>query len=366
MMSNNRQYFVEFISWANLPLEKPKFVKIGDGKSLCQIMGIGTIDIIVNSKRILFDNVLFVPSLDKSLFSTKVFCQYQGRSSLQENNETILTFPEFFMTVPHKEEIDFSSKPSYNTELKPSFSSANAVLSTTIQDNKLHAYMRKTKLTRALNDLINQVEDFKIQSNLTVKIRKMHPNAKTLCRVTEGSIGYDLYFTTPVTIPPHDRRSIPTGLAISIPSLDIYGHIKSWSSYALHKGIDVQAGVIDSDYREEIMVLLSNATDKLVNLPTGSKMAQLIFEQAKIPHIKLSDILDETTRSENGFRSTDFDTFMAKHTIYLDDKDQIIAQARPTSTLQVPTQNIVYQPNYSHTTPTNINKPLTQSDNITS
>ena len=85
------------------------------------------------------------------------------------------------------------------------------------------------------------------------------------------------------------------GLAIAIPP-DYYGRIAPRSGLALKKFIDVGAGVIDSDYRGEIGVVLFNFgnDDFVVNM--GDKIAQLIFERIKTPELKETNELRETGR----------------------------------------------------------------------
>lgn len=83
-----------------------------------------------------------------------------------------------------------------------------------------------------------------------------------------------------------------------------YGRIAPRSGLAVKQGIDVLAGVIDSDYRGEIICLLYNTGDTLVELAAGSKICQLIVEQVITPSAAWADDLEETARGVAGFGST--------------------------------------------------------------
>ena len=113
-----------------------------------------------------------------------------------------------------------------------------------------------------------------------VKVKRMNVNAKLPIRGTAGAAGYDLAAAESAVVPAHNKCLVKTGLAIAIPP-SCYGRIAPRSGLALKKFIDVGAGVIDSDYRGEIGVVLFNfgEDDFVVNM--GDKIAQLIFEKIK-------------------------------------------------------------------------------------
>ena len=74
---------------------------------------------------------------------------------------------------------------------------------------------------------------------------------------------------------------------------------------AVKKGIDVLAGVVDSTYRGEIMAVLINLGNDPVAINKGDKIAQIIFERCEPGEFNVVDDLDETTRNEKGFGSSD-------------------------------------------------------------
>lgn len=116
--------------------------------------------------------------------------------------------------------------------------------------------------------------------------------------------GLDICSIEELNIEPKQRAMARTGLAVAIPP-GFYGRIAPRSGLAAKNGLDVLAGVIDSDYRGEICCLLYNTGDEPINLPAGSKICQLIIEQIITPDTAWATELDETARGAGGFGSTD-------------------------------------------------------------
>lgn len=136
-----------------------------------------------------------------------------------------------------------------------------------------------------------------------LQFKRLNPNAILPTRGTPQSAGLDLYCTDDLLIEPGARASGKTGLSVAIPE-GCYGRIAPRSGLAVKYGIDVLAGVIDSDYRGEIICLLYNTGSASVELPAGSKVCQLIIEQVITPSASWADDLEETARGTAGFGST--------------------------------------------------------------
>ncbi|HJP91192.1 MAG TPA: dUTP diphosphatase [Pyrinomonadaceae bacterium] len=115
--------------------------------------------------------------------------------------------------------------------------------------------------------------------------------------------GLDICAIEEINLGPKQRVMARTGLAVAIPP-GFYGRIAPRSGLAAKNGLDVLAGVIDSDYRGEICCLLYNTGDEVISLPAGSKICQLILEQIITPEAVWSTDLDETARGAGGFGST--------------------------------------------------------------
>ena len=143
---------------------------------------------------------------------------------------------------------------------------------------------------------------------MILKVKRLNADARLPAYGSDGAIGMDLVaalLPLPLTtiIEPGYHRLIPTGISVAIPS-GFYGRIAPRSGLALKHGIDVLAGVIDSDYRGEIGVILINHSDKPFDIRHGDRIAQLILERAeRLPVVEVDD-LDDTSRGAQGFGST--------------------------------------------------------------
>ena len=122
-------------------------------------------------------------------------------------------------------------------------------------------------------------------------------------RETEGSAGYDLRSAIgAITILPGDRRVVETGFAWEIP-VGMVGMIRPRSGLAVRKGLHVMAGVIDSDCRDEVKVLLVNLGDNAIEIITGDRIAQMVVTPFHGTELIEVDELDDTDRG-GGFGST--------------------------------------------------------------
>ena len=142
-------------------------------------------------------------------------------------------------------------------------------------------------------------------SNKVVKIKKAEDCIPILPKKsTLGSAGFDLYGIEHKHLATGQRCLVRTGLSFSIPK-GYYGRIAPRSGLAVKYGIDVLAGVIDSDYRGEVKIVLINHGDEDFNIKPGDRVAQLIIEKyASHVLIKEEDNLESTHRGEGGFGST--------------------------------------------------------------
>lgn len=122
-------------------------------------------------------------------------------------------------------------------------------------------------------------------------------------RATQGSAGYDLFSSENVTVPKWSRRLVKTGVSFQLEE-GTYGQVFPRSGLASKKSIDIGAGVIDSDYRGDIGVLLINNSDDDFEVSIGDKIAQLVIIKISTPVLNVQNELDSTQRGENGFGST--------------------------------------------------------------
>lgn len=133
-------------------------------------------------------------------------------------------------------------------------------------------------------------------------MKKLHEDAIIPTRGSKGAAGYDLYALEDSVLSVMKTTKVKTGIAVSVP-VHCYGRIAPRSSLGV-KGIIVHAGVVDSDYRGEIMVLLQS-TEQEYTVKKGDRIAQLILEKYEYESVIMStDDLDNTERGTDGFGST--------------------------------------------------------------
>ena len=137
----------------------------------------------------------------------------------------------------------------------------------------------------------------------TLHFKQLDPRAVLPKRGSVLAAGLDVCGIEDVEIAPKQRVMARTGLAVAIPP-GFYGRVAPRSGLAVKSGLDVLAGVIDSDYRGEIVCVLYNTGDERIKLPAGSKICQLIIEQIITPDATWATDLDETARGAGGFGST--------------------------------------------------------------
>lgn len=139
----------------------------------------------------------------------------------------------------------------------------------------------------------------------TVAIKKLHENAVVPTYGSEFSAGADLYAVEECVIPPSETRLIHTGLAMEIP-VGYAGLIYARSGLASKRGLAPanKVGVVDADYRGEVMVALHNHSKVEQSVFAGERVAQLVVA----PFLKVEfdevEVLSDTVRGEGGFGST--------------------------------------------------------------
>lgn len=140
-----------------------------------------------------------------------------------------------------------------------------------------------------------------------IKVKRLYNNAiiPTVC--SEEAAGLDLHAsnTEPIHISPHETVKIGTGLAIQLPKRT-FGAIFARSGLATKEGLSPanKVGVIDSDYRGEVIVALHNHSNMSRIINPGERIAQLVV-MPYIP-VKFKEVneLDDTERGDGGFGST--------------------------------------------------------------
>jgi dUTP pyrophosphatase len=140
-----------------------------------------------------------------------------------------------------------------------------------------------------------------------LRIKKLRDNAQMPTYGSEWAAGADMYaaIDEAVTIQPNETKFIPTGLAFEIPE-GYAGFIYARSGLACKKGLAPanKVGVVDADYRGEVMVALHNHGTEAQTVEAGERIAQMIIAPFITANFIFSDELDDTVRGAGGFGST--------------------------------------------------------------
>ena len=144
--------------------------------------------------------------------------------------------------------------------------------------------------------------------NLNVKIKRLHPTVTLPAYASDCAAGMDVHaaIDVPVEIPPHARVRIPCGFAIAPERNDIAALLFARSGLAHKKGLAPSnaVGVIDADYRGEVMVSVLNSSDETYVMQPDERFAQMVFVPVYTASLLEVEELDETERGAGGFGST--------------------------------------------------------------
>ena len=142
----------------------------------------------------------------------------------------------------------------------------------------------------------------------TLHVKRLDPRAQLPAYQTPGSAAMDLaaLLDQPLTLDPGERSFVPTGLAIALPDSGWVALLLPRSGLSIRHGITLSnsVGVIDSDYRGEVIVGLTNLSDEAYTIQPGDRVAQLVIMPVAQANITVTDTLDDTERGAGGFGST--------------------------------------------------------------
>jgi len=120
---------------------------------------------------------------------------------------------------------------------------------------------------------------------------------------SQAAAGADLRASEALVIEPGARAAVATALRLSIPPGHV-GLVWPRSGLAVRHGIDTLAGVIDSDYRGELRVVLVNHGREPFAIAAGDRVAQLLVQPVARAVFRRAGALDDTGRGQGGFGST--------------------------------------------------------------
>jgi len=141
----------------------------------------------------------------------------------------------------------------------------------------------------------------------TVRVKKLHPNAKLPTYGSAYAAGADLYacLDAPVTIAPGETYWVSTGIALEVPE-GCAGLVFARSSMGAKRGLAPanKVGVVDSDYRGEVRVVLFNHSPEPQTIAPGERVAQFVITPVVTPMYVEAEELEQTDRGTGGFGST--------------------------------------------------------------
>ena len=140
-----------------------------------------------------------------------------------------------------------------------------------------------------------------------IRLKLIRKTSQAPFYATADAAGADVFadIDEEIAISPHSSALIPAGFAIEIPS-GFAGFVYPRSGISLKKGLAPanKVGVIDSDYRGEVMVSLHNHSDKTASVAPGERIAQLVIAPVFTPGFEIVTELSVTDRGSGGFGST--------------------------------------------------------------
>lgn len=145
-------------------------------------------------------------------------------------------------------------------------------------------------------------------SDIAVPVKRLDESLDLPAYAYAGDAGLDLRAAEDAVLQPFERRAVPCGIALAIPS-GYAGFVLPRSGLAAKHGISIvnAPGLIDSNYRGEIKVILINLDPvQPFEIRRGDRIAQLVV--LKTPSVELAEVtdLDETVRGQGGFGSSGF------------------------------------------------------------
>lgn len=147
------------------------------------------------------------------------------------------------------------------------------------------------------------------QNDILVEFIKTHPNAKLPTYANANDVGADVYTVEDLHIWDNTSETVSLGFKLAYCDPEFEIQLRPKSGLAANHGITIlnSPGTIDPDYRGEMLVLIaknSSRGGKVLNLPAGSKIAQMVIAPRYRADFGFTEETNETDRGEGGFGST--------------------------------------------------------------
>lgn len=139
-----------------------------------------------------------------------------------------------------------------------------------------------------------------------IKVKKLKAEAIIPTQGTESAAGFDLYALKAARVPGRGVEKVSTGISLEIPD-DYFVKIEERSGISVRTPLGVKAGIIDPDYRGEIIIVFQNISAYPYDIEAGDKVAQFTVHKRYKTSLKVIDEFEtpDTERGEAGFGSTD-------------------------------------------------------------
>ena len=139
---------------------------------------------------------------------------------------------------------------------------------------------------------------------MEIKIKKLDNKAILPKKMHDGDAAMDLYSIENINFKEKEIKSVATGISLSIP-IGYWGNIRDRSGLAFKHGLHTLAGVVDSNYRGEIKVVIINLREEY-NIKKGDRIAQLLIQKTEKIELEEVEDLDDTKRGKSGFGNSGY------------------------------------------------------------
>lgn len=212
----------------------------------------------------------------------------------------------YFQSPEFEAEMLASLKAHPIDDIQSEIAGINQMLKELDEDNTLTEEKRdflKTLVSGSM-DTILKIND-NPREKIKVKIEKLNPNATIPTYAHPTDAGADVYALEDVAIMPHTTELVRTGLKMAIPrGYEIQVRPRSGMSLKTNMRIANAPGTIDSGYRNEVGIIITNIGDEIENINAGDRIAQFIIAPVPMMIFEETTINDETDRGEGGFGSS--------------------------------------------------------------
>ena len=140
---------------------------------------------------------------------------------------------------------------------------------------------------------------------MEIKVKKIYKDAQLPQMIREGDAAMDFYAYKDYLIKAGERAVVETGVAIAIPR-GYWGNVRDRSGLAGKHSVHTMAGVMDSNYRGEVQIVMINLSQEEYQIKKGDRIAQMIVSRHEDIEVAEVDELDETNRGEGRFASSGY------------------------------------------------------------